>query len=293
MEEKLTDPALGLMLIKQKESETCIEFLDIRINICAGEYLLSTFRKETYIPLFIKANSKEPWHFKMAAFKALLQRIDTHCTSMDSKNKELMWINNQAIKHGYSNKIVPRLWKNLLKRKNARKRNDPKKEGLPMYSLQINDVTLKFKKKLERITGQKITFNRRNTLFNIIRNDKDKIDPHYFPGVYEIPVYDREAQKNAKYIGYTCRSLRKRIPEHIRDVRNNAPTTSLAQHAMITDLQVEWDNAKLLSKHEDPRKGKIAEALTIYKERNKKVKPINKIDPSTINNAWKWCMTKN
>lgn len=58
--------------------------------------------------------------------------------------------------------------------------------------MDINSVSLRFRKKLEKISGQKIVFNRNITLFNLIRNDKDKISEMYFPGVYQIPLFDND-----------------------------------------------------------------------------------------------------
>lgn len=36
------------------------------------------------------------------------------------------------------------------------------------YSMDINCISLKFKRKLEKLSGQRIIFNGKNTLFNLI-----------------------------------------------------------------------------------------------------------------------------
>lgn len=87
IERRLMDESLGLTLIKQRESESQIEFLDINIKLQEGEYVLLIFIENTYIPLFIRAEAKEPWSFKLAAFRALLNRVYTHCILTEDKQK--------------------------------------------------------------------------------------------------------------------------------------------------------------------------------------------------------------
>lgn len=286
---RLSDPSLSLKLVKERHSETHINYLDLRIQIVAGEYDLSVFRKDTYVPLFINANAKEPWSYKMAAFRALLQSIKTHFSTSKSIEEELDWIKKQAVRNGSSKRIISSLWKKLNKRKVIKNDDLQDTDDRPTYSIDINDITLKFKKKLEKATGHRITYSRRNTLFNLLRNDKDKLNPNHIPGVHEIPLLDNDTNKTLKYIGYTRRSLNKRLPEHMRDLQNNVTTTALAQKALTNELQVNWNDAKVIHKEHDIKKGRIAELLTIYNKRNDLIKPINKLDPTSINNAWKWC----
>lgn len=116
----------------------------------------------------------------MAAFRALLNRAFTHCTMLESRQQEIDWIVQQAIKHGYKANTISKLLRRMSRTKpSSNDRTDDRKT----YSMDINSISLKFKKKLEKISGQKIVFNRNNTLFNLIRNDKDKISEVYFPGV--------------------------------------------------------------------------------------------------------------
>lgn len=68
-------------------------------------------------------------------------------------------------------------------------------------------------------------------------------------------MHDNDNDSNYNYIGYTARSLKKRIPEHIKDIQNKASTTALAQRALISDLEVKWKEAKILIKEHNPTKG--------------------------------------
>lgn len=157
------------------------------------------------------------------------------------------------------------------------------------YVMDINSISIKNKRKLEDLSRQRIVFNRRNTLFNLIRNDKDRINDMDCPGVYQIPFHDNDNNTNGNYIEYTACFLKKRIPEHKKDILNKTTNTTLAQCALIADLDVDWSNTKLLCKEQDSRRGRIIETISIFTNRNKTNKPINKLDPTSINNAWKWC----
>lgn len=288
LEKRFTDESLGLTLVKQRENETQIEYLDINIRLQRGEYILSIFRKNTYVPLFIKADANEPWNFKLAAFRALLNRVNTHCTTTIDKQREIEWIKEQAYKHGYKKRVINKLIKEHTKIKYKRD-NDQNNKERKTYTMDINSIALRYKRKLENISGQRIVFNRTNTLFNLIRNDKDRVNIKECPGVYKIPFYDNDNDTEGNYIGYTSRSIKKRLPEHKKDLLNKTANTTLAQRALITNLDVKWENTILLRKEQNPKRGKIAETISIFNSRNRSNKTINKLDSTTINNAWKWC----
>lgn len=63
--------------------------------------------------------------------------------------------------------------------------------------------------------------------------------------MYQILIYNNDSNSN---IGYTACFLKKQIPEHMKDITNKAATTALAQRALVSDLEVDWNNTKLLRK---------------------------------------------
>lgn len=104
-------------------------------------------------------------------------------------------------------------------------------------------------------------------------------------------MIDKETNQHISYIGYTERSLNKKIPEHKRDIENNTSYTALAQRAQISNLKINWNNARIVRKENDPKRRRIAEVLTIFEKKKSDNKLINKIDPSAISNAWRCCVS--
>lgn len=120
----LSDESLGLSLKRQERDELTINYLDVSIKIANGDYITSVFRKNTYKPFFIKSTAKEPWNYKMAAFKMLLQRILTDCSNQDVANKELEWVLHKKELHGYSRNIILKLWEKITHKNTRQDAND-------------------------------------------------------------------------------------------------------------------------------------------------------------------------
>lgn len=105
---------------------------------------------------------------------------------------------------------------------------------------------------IEKATGKKLVFARRNTVFNITRNDKDKRDPLQMPGVYEIKIDNRDTNQEEVYIGSTARSIYKRIQEHRADREKEKGSTALAQRLMAFQATPKWEEARAVSSLGDP-----------------------------------------
>lgn len=65
---------------------------------------------------------------------------------------------------------------------------------------RVLNKTLKF-------SDFKIAWKRGYTLFNTLRNGKDKIPVNRKPGVYAIPVFNKDEDSEQLYIGSTKRNL--------------------------------------------------------------------------------------
>lgn len=102
---------------------------------------------------------------------------------------------------------------------------------------------MKYKDKMQKVAERKVVFTRRNTVFNLTRNDKDKRKILDMPGVYQIPI---DTNKEEIYIGSTARSLKKRLQEHRMDQEKERTTTALAQRLGSYDATPKWNDTKLV-----------------------------------------------
>lgn len=293
IEQLFRDESLRLTIKKVREDQQEISYLDINIRIIKGEYQTGVYRKSTYIPLFIHKESREPWHTKMAAFKALLYRIKTYCTTTESINEEIDWIMQQAEAHGYNQKIIMRIWNNM-KRKNGHNNNrqnykEKMNEEGPPYIIETNPISMKYRDKIQKAAQKKIVYTRNNTVFNLTRNDKDRRKMLDMPGVYQIPIENKDSNREEIYIGSIARSLQKRIQEHQTDQEKKRSTTALAQRLSSYDATPKWKNSKLLSKIENPEKLKIAEMVEIHDRKATGNYVINYNEPQKLSLAWQYC----
>lgn len=131
--------------------------------------------------------------------------------------------------------------------KSTRKTSREEVRGRTQYNVSAEFPNIVVREK----TKNKIVYNRRNTMFNLLRNDKDSRKCNEFPGVYEIPFKYLNTWRDEIYIGYTSHSLQKRLLEHQKDTAENNEKTSLAQWLANFDTVVNWDDAKIVKKIDD------------------------------------------
>ena len=85
---------------------------------------------------------------------------------------------------------------------------------------------------------------------------KGKLDKHDVKGV----VYSIPCECGSLYIGETGRTLKTRLMEHKRSVRNRDTNNGIAVHVAETDHSVQWEQAAVIK---SITKRKVQEALTI------------------------------
>ncbi|XP_023214348.1 uncharacterized protein LOC111617263 [Centruroides sculpturatus] len=93
----------GLYMELEQHSEEKIHFLDIEIK----ERTIQTevYRKPTTIPSYIPINSCDPYSYKIAAFRTLVERAYSHSSTTYAVQQELAYIRDVAKDHGYGNII--------------------------------------------------------------------------------------------------------------------------------------------------------------------------------------------
>ncbi|XP_023223882.1 uncharacterized protein LOC111625086 [Centruroides sculpturatus] len=107
--ETFNSNAYGLSLRAEQQSSTNVHFLDIDISLQQGRITTKVYRKSSYAPLFIHAQSHDPVSYKISAFKILVRRAFTHCSSAEDRKMELESISNVARLHGYPTRLIKAL----------------------------------------------------------------------------------------------------------------------------------------------------------------------------------------
>ncbi|XP_023221947.1 uncharacterized protein LOC111623564 [Centruroides sculpturatus] len=278
----INDNNFGLEIELEQENDKIIHFLDLSLQIDKGDITTKVYRKPTYNPLFIPWNSHDPATYKLAAFRALIARAHSHCSKRQDRNEEMQYIKKLARQFGVNIKAITNKTKTGSNELNLR--NKREEYTMMEYRAQLNNIY----KRIGAATKKKIIYKRNPTVYQMLRTDKDEVDGNLLPGVYRVPITDKRRQKELFYIGATGRSLKERMIEHKRNIRNEQPVTALATYILAdpTEVKAEWDKAKLVQKIHDKRHLKYAEAWHICKN-SQEGQAINFREASKISEAWR------
>lgn len=100
-------------------------------------------------------------------------------------------------------------------------------------------------KRILKKSNYKKAYKRAPTIYNILRNDKDKYDDQYKSGIYKIPLVDLNTRQNKAYISATGRNFKDRIKEHKDDIKKANLTTALAAYAYESNVDYYITGIKL------------------------------------------------
>lgn len=100
-------------------------------------------------------------------------------------------------------------------------------QTIPLYKTLPDSMRgLRTIENILKKTRVKLAFKRGPTVFQALKNVKDKYYPGQETGVYRIPLHNNDT--GSVYIGATRRSLKDRIEEHKRDIKQGKLTAALA-----------------------------------------------------------------
>lgn len=107
-----------------------------------------------------------------------------------------------------------------------------------------------------------IVYKSINTLTHFVKTHKDKLNSmQHCNVVYYIDCADC----NASYVGQTCRQLQTRIKKHRRIPSSSSHLSAVAEHRIVFNHDLDWDNIKILNEEPCYYKRLIAEAIFIKK----------------------------
>ncbi|XP_067144220.1 uncharacterized protein [Centruroides vittatus] len=282
--DKINDNNDGLTLRLEQKSSLNLHFLDIDITFKKGHLSTNVFIKPSHSPLYIPSQSKDPYKYKIAAFRALIRRAFLYCERVQDRRKEINRIINVAKALGYQKSailgIVKKYEANIKKKffKNA-----PNRSVKFTYSESMNAVM----KEIAHRKGSRMLLKRAPNLYKILRNDKDDIKSEEKAGVYKIPYENMQLDVKKDYIGVTTRSLGLRIKEHSYNIRKGSNATILSQMAQAPGAIVKWNEATIINPLSSPSLALTAEKLQIYRSRLQEG-CLNARDAESLPSAWKF-----
>ncbi|XP_067143094.1 uncharacterized protein [Centruroides vittatus] len=281
----------GLTLKLDQISDTRVHFLDVSIQLDINNIETRVYYKPGYLPMYIPAGSEDPYPYKIAAFRALVNRAFTHNTKREDTIAELKHIEDIATSHGYKSSLIRNLSRKCCNINTAHHtsagRSDPNSSPDQHTVVLYNKDLHPLYREIALRKGTKLAYTRTPSIYSLLRNAKDKPSILRAPGVYSIPLRDHRFQRDLVYIGSTKRSLQKRVSEHKNDVAKKRHTTALLTYATDPDVKADFDNATLIKKSFKMDHIRALETLEIYRA-TKSGKCINYKDSNVLSYAWRY-----
>ncbi|XP_067129598.1 uncharacterized protein [Centruroides vittatus] len=289
----MNDNPYGLQLEMEQHSPEIIHFLDIEIRIEKRIVQTGVYRKPTTIPSYIPFNFCDPYSYKIAAFRALVERAYTHSSTNKALQQELAFINKIAREHGYNN-IVEKLYNRHLHTSSKTNqesvvKKDAREENTERTPVTYNPHLKTIYNAIVKKKGIKIAYRRNPSIYSLSRNGKDAHNPYRLLGVYSIPLQDDRWQKQLLYVGSTKRPLCTRIKEHKSDITRHKYTTALSTYAANPDITPNFNEARVICTTQHQEHLRTLEEIEIYKA-DRTTTCINFKEEMNLSTAWQFLL---
>ena len=270
--------------MKKEDQSQKLNFLDVTIiNTGAGKYEFKIHRKNAIINAQIKPHYFVNPSLIRGIFKGFVSRAIRLCSGK-YLDEELNFLVDMFVENGhdrnYSNSII-----------NENKHQAPNNENKDSKITKLPWIPIigpKIRKELQK-TGCKVIFTSATKLKNILCNNKSKLLPNSYPGVYELSCDCR-----GKYIGETKKRIPTRSIEHQEDsMTGKWEASGATEHSKDCHGWFNWLHPKTLAKLSNIHKRKIRESFQINNletkaECNKFIKVLNRERGNIVNmNSWK------
>lgn len=249
-----------------------------------GKVMTSIYRKPTHSDRYLDYNSTHPMSVKIGLVRCLADRVRKLTDDPNTRKREL---NNLCIslqKNNYPTQFIMKYMK--IKQRNNQETTTFESLAFLPYQPRTSE---NLKRILEKV-GVKAVFKPRNYLRDQLGRLKDpvnKFDQSHL--VYQIPCADCPTC----YIGETSRCLQVRIGEHKRLSQGKLAQTgsytqlekqsAIAAHCMDKSHTIDWDKTKVLSKVNNWKERRFAEAMFIITTPN----ACNRSDSMMLSDSWK------
>jgi hypothetical protein len=246
--------------IECQNSQNQLNFLDISIstNHFLQKYEFSIHRKQAITNVLIKPHSSISPNVAISIFKGFLSRAYKICSEQNIQ-EELLFLINVFSENGHSYKQFSDIAKNYkpFQIKTDNQDIDPKNIIILPW---IPKLSLILKREFRKV-GIKTVFRFGSSLLNMLCNNKSKLHPHSYPGVYQL-----DCTCGASYIGETRKKISTRVNEHEKNVtKRNWDASGVVEHAQHCVGTVNWTKPKIISIIQSNYTRKVREAIEIQR----------------------------
>ena len=287
------DPAIQYTVEFENDNKE-LNFLDVTItNNKQNSYDFKVYRKAAITNVQIKPSSNISPNIPIGVFKGFLPRAYKICSAR-YLDQEVQFLIDVFTENGYERSNLENISEtyiqNLQNQTSVKENNNENNEQsktikLPWVPIIGPKLRKEFRKK-----NIKTVFSSSANLKSIVCQNKSKLIPNSYPGVYEL-----KCSCNSFYYGETKKKILTRTIEHQQDsLRGKWGSSGATEHCLVCHGQFNWINPKTVARNSNYRERKIRESLEIKKakcDRNKKV--LNRDEGNFVNtNAWTPILSK-
>ncbi len=231
----------SIQFTMEKESESKIPFLDVRVERKEGKISTEVYRKRTHTDLYINFASHHHPHTKTGIIACLRDRAENIC---DGKNvrSEKQHLVKVFQANGYPKSMICR---QLYRHRRAwpqQGEQEVDEEKPKVIILPYLHRLLEHIQRICRHIGIRAVFKTHGTLRELLTKVKTPQPDLMKKGVvYRVQCMDCDGS----YIGERGRSLRKRLGEHKSAVKRGDESNGIAVHACRHKYRVDWEGRSL------------------------------------------------
>lgn len=261
------------IIYKLEQSGQKISYMDLDLEIKGKELKVNIYWKPTHVWDLPVWRSRTTYPHKKASVVPLFIRAHRLIKDEGVRTCEITKIFNEAVKRGYPVRILKR-WNEESKQIAGRPLNQAKSEKI-YRNVTTSNIDTQVKNVLT-LEGVEVVSRKTNTLFGVLRNDKDRRDALENPGVYRIPV-ERGGEVKA-YIGRTQKAIKVRLEQHKEGIKNKSATTTLANAVVHEGWRAKWEDVKVLDKPKTLMRSVLSEYVEICNDQSNLVNTMEKSD---------------
>ena len=218
------------------ESEGHISFLDLDVRRRSGGVVYGVYRKPTHTDLYLRRDSCHPPYVFRGLVSCLKKRAFSVCSSSELP-AELRHVRHALSANGYSQRDLSLLNSRNVRRVAPSEAEEAKRVVLPYVPGLSQRISRCFRR-----TGLRVSMRPPPTLRSLLcRKKPGQLEKHGL--VYRIPC----SACPWSYIGETGRTLRERVAEHKRAVRDWVTSSEIANHVAETGHAMNWEASAILS----------------------------------------------
>ena len=232
----------GIIFTMEKEKNGEIAFLDIKLSRTEhGSIETQVYGKNTHTDRILNYHSNHPTQHKISCIRTLINRIDTHCNTTETKKNEFDHLQKTFRKNCYPSHFI----KSIYNRNQNIANKDPnihevttRRVSLP-YINKISEITARILKKHNVEVAHKPT-NKFKSMFNKHKHHRKPLDRNNV--IYKIPCQDCEQV----YINETSNTANTRITEHKNAIRREDSRSLPATHVINHNHRFDWTKTTIL-----------------------------------------------